>query len=51
MCLTIGCDPELVCRLNGKFEPADRHFKFNLSLGFFVPISLPYHKFVDKGVL
>jgi hypothetical protein len=33
MCLTIGCDPELVCRLNGRFEPTSNHFKFNSSFG------------------
>jgi hypothetical protein len=33
MCLTLGCDPELVCHLNGRFESASNHFKFNSSFG------------------
>ena len=33
MPLTLGCDPELVCRINGKFTPAHHHFKSNSSMG------------------
>lgn len=33
MSFTIGCDPELVCHLQGRFEPANRHFKSNSSFG------------------
>lgn len=33
MSLTIGCDPELVCRINGRFSPARDHFKSNSSMG------------------
>ena len=31
--LTIGCDPELVCRKNGRFTSASNYFKFNSSMG------------------
>jgi hypothetical protein len=33
MSLRLGCDPAFVCRLNGKFEPACKYFKFNSSIG------------------
>ena len=33
MCFKLGCDPELVCHLDGSFEPAHNHFKFNSSFG------------------
>jgi len=34
MCsFTIGCDPEIVTRLNGKFVPAHNYFKSNSSFG------------------
>ena len=31
--LTIGCDPELVCRRNGRFTSARDYFKFSSSMG------------------
>jgi hypothetical protein len=31
--LTLGCDPELVCRLNGQFTSASNHFRFRSSMG------------------
>jgi hypothetical protein len=31
--LTIGCDPELVCRRNGEFTSARDYFKFRSSMG------------------
>jgi len=31
--LTLGCDPELVCRLNGQFTSANNYFKFRSSMG------------------
>ena len=31
--LTLGCDPELVCRLNGEFTSASNYFKFRSSMG------------------
>jgi len=33
MSFTLGCDPELLCRLNGKFVPAYNYFKSNSSFG------------------
>ncbi len=30
---TIGCDPELICRLNGQFVSAHNYFKANSSMG------------------
>lgn len=34
MCsFTIGCDPELICRRNGQFVPANKFFKSNSSFG------------------
>lgn len=34
MCtFTLGCDPELVCRLNGRFVSAHNYFKSNSSFG------------------
>jgi hypothetical protein len=33
MSFTLGCDPELLCRLNGKFVPAYNYFKANSSFG------------------
>ena len=33
MSLTLGCDPELICRRNGEFTPAHRYFKPNSSFG------------------
>ncbi len=33
MSFTIGCDPELVCRLNGQFVPARNYFKTHSSFG------------------
>jgi|GEM_PF-5776116 len=30
---TIGCDPELICRNNGKFVHAYNYFKANSSFG------------------
>lgn len=33
MSFTIGADPELICRLNGKFVPAYNYFKANSSFG------------------
>jgi hypothetical protein len=33
MPLTLGCDPELVCKINGKFHPASDFFKMNSSMG------------------
>ncbi|MCF8356257.1 MAG: hypothetical protein K9H48_17540 [Melioribacteraceae bacterium] len=33
MSLTIGCDPELVCRINGRFVHAHHYFKQNSSFG------------------
>jgi len=33
MSFTIGCDPELVCRIDNRFEPANNHFKFHSSMG------------------
>lgn len=33
MPLTLGCDPELVCKINGKFQPASDFFKMNSSMG------------------
>ncbi len=33
MSFTLGCDPELLCRLNGKFVPAYNYFKSNCSFG------------------
>lgn len=33
MSFTLGCDPELLCRLNGKFVPAFNYFKSNSSFG------------------
>jgi len=33
MAFTIGCDPELVCRLDGLYTPARRYFKFKSSFG------------------
>ena len=33
MSLTLGCDPELVCRMNGRFTPAHNYFKFHSSFG------------------
>ena len=31
--LTLGCDPELVCRLNGKFTSASEYFRPSSSMG------------------
>ena len=31
--LTLGCDPELVCRLNGQFTSASNYFRFRSSMG------------------
>lgn len=31
--LTLGCDPELVCRMNGEFTPASSYFRFRSSMG------------------
>lgn len=33
MRLTLGCDPELICRINGKFVPAEKFFKSNAAFG------------------
>jgi len=33
MTLTLGCDPELLCRINGRFTPAYNYFKSNSSFG------------------
>jgi len=33
MTFTLGCDPELLCRINGKFTPAYNYFKSNSSFG------------------
>jgi hypothetical protein len=33
MCFTLGCDPELLCRLNGRYVPAFNYFKSNSSFG------------------
>ncbi len=33
MALTLGCDPELICRINGSFTPAHKYFKNNSSFG------------------
>ncbi|MBL1214208.1 MAG: hypothetical protein HND52_12690 [Ignavibacteriae bacterium] len=33
MSLTLGCDPELICRINGKFTSASNYFKSNSSMG------------------
>jgi len=31
--LTLGCDPELVCRVNGQFTSASNYFRFRSSMG------------------
>ena len=33
MSLTLGCDPELVCRMNGRYTPAHNYFKSHSSMG------------------
>jgi len=33
MSFTIGCDPELICKRNGQFVPANNYFKANSSFG------------------
>ena len=33
MSFTLGCDPELICRRNGQFVPANNYFKANSSFG------------------
>ena len=33
MSFTLGCDPELICRRNGQFVPANNFFKSNSSFG------------------
>jgi hypothetical protein len=33
MSLTLGCDPELICRINGQFTSANNDFKQNSSMG------------------
>jgi len=30
---TLGCDPELICRRNGRFVEAHHYFKSHLSMG------------------
>ncbi len=31
--ITLGCDPELVCRINGEFTSASNYFKYRSSMG------------------
>ncbi len=33
MSFTLGCDPELLCRRDGRYVPAHNYFKFNSSFG------------------